>query len=289
MFKPSRMLHLPDRPAHSHYGKITGFQKPDESILLVLFEEIPHLVVSCPNQVYQAVHASSQKSALKENFFILLCRAGAQKRFQYLFFCEAVGRQRIFFLEGHPHIQPAHLPVRISLNSFLLPRQQIISVLNGSVPGLHSETSRAGAVNRSCIAQSWQKKGKISIIGKTHVPLGGGGPNPLKIHIIQNLTHQFPASAGNQRLILLPAIPLRQFFPAGIWGIADADSFFLITVGSQIQGMPLRLKCLKSVVKHGPIRLYATAKRRRYKADGSVLTQRYRISHCPLPPDFNCL
>ena len=64
MGKPAGMLHLPDRPPDRHHIKITGFQEPDHTVILILFHKPGCFIISCPQKIHQTVHTSADQASL---------------------------------------------------------------------------------------------------------------------------------------------------------------------------------------------------------------------------------
>ena len=152
----------------------------------------------------------------------------------------------------------------------LLSAQKCICIRKTLMPRLHAERRRTRAIDRSGIAERRQKICHVRIVGISHVPLRYRCPDLFKIHRVQCLTHQFPATAGDQHLILIAAIILCQFSAARLRRVADPDSAVGITIRSEIQGMSHFPEFFLCVQKCGVIRLSRTPEGWRHKTDRSM-------------------
>ena len=103
------------------------------------------------------------------------------------------------------------------------------------MPGLHAEGTGAGSVNCRRITECGKKKNQVGIIGISHIPFRLCLPDPVKIHIIQDLTHQFPSAAGNQDITFIRTQEVIQFLPALFRSIADSYSLPGVAVRPQLQ------------------------------------------------------
>ena len=141
--------------------------------------------------VDQAVHASAQKAAGKGKVTV-------GEFFQDPGLRDVVGGQRIVL-----RFQGFLLPEGIALYPGLFAAQKIESVLQGRVPWFHAESRGAGAVNGSGVAERGQQMGEVGVVGVAHVPFRRGRSQGVEIQIFQDFAHEFPASAGDQAVVLI--------------------------------------------------------------------------------------
>ena len=257
--EPSRMFHLPERPAQSHHIQLTAFQEPDDPIVFVLFHKFLYPVKFCPQKRHQTIHTSTEKPSGK--FHILIWETAKDPRF-----CHMVRLQRMFCI-----FQAFFFPLIIAVNLQIFSRQNPHSVVDGFVPGLHAERRRAWPVNRCRITDRRQQKCKIGIVGIPHVPLGFRLLQRLKIQMSQDFTHQLSAAAGDQAVIFLALIKFHKLLCAQFRRVADADPTPLITVGSKLKPISHTAPDFLRMFKGGPVWFDVASKRRSHKSYRSVL------------------
>ena len=120
-------------------------------------------------------------------------------------------------------LQALSLIQAIPLHHKLFAAQKSVCVLNCRMPFFHAEGRRAGAVDGRGVTDRRKKERQIRIIRIAHKPLWRSTFHSVKIHKIQDLTHQLPAAAGDHYIAVRRQIHLRKL-PAAVPGCgADPD------------------------------------------------------------------
>lgn len=129
MRKPSGLFHLPDGTADGHHMQITGFQKPEKSILFIPLLKFFYVIKARTEKVYQTIHTSADQSSLHCNIF-----GSLWKYFQFHRLRHMIRRQRMFFI-----FDRFFLPQIIIMHTGNLSAEQIQCVLHGRMPRFHSK------------------------------------------------------------------------------------------------------------------------------------------------------
>ncbi len=267
--EPAGVLHLPDRAADCKHIQIARFQKPDKTVLFIFFHEIDGSVVLRSKDIDKAVEAAAYEPSLKRT--VRIREAVQNARFRDL-----VRQVRVFLTSA---LRIVSFPSLIAADGTDFSGQHAEGIRNRFVPRFHTEIARTRAVNCRRIAECRQKVRKMRIVGIAEIPFRRRFSDLLEIHIVEILTHQFSAAAGNQAVILFTDVIFCQLFSALFRRRTDADAVLCIAVRAEIQLISHLFPFFLCICKRGLIWLCCASKRWCHEPDRSALFQIFRKSH----------